>query len=476
MKKTLTFASALLLWSTIAMADTEPHPTPDIPRPGYLEPFVDPTFGSTIIRVSDAGEHIINPNGDPSLNGRDWGDETGHGYSSRVAWNADQSLLAMDKGVSGFVMLDGETYQPLFRISVRGARWHPTDPDTMLYVNNKTDCVGEYHVRDAKKIWEKCFEGFRVLDWADPGKSKPSLDGNVLPLKIQRSSDGHWLATLYYIDTDTLLNPIDMMAFVDPGSSPEFIMSPLADTIIINGCITGHLSSRCSAQLGLDVATRTELWRELKRHNPGHADELLDADGEQWRIGLNKSDPKGIYARNFRTGEERELTSSYGPHTSARAIHGRAISVTSFHGSGDPYINEVVGFCVDGSCIERYAHTHRASDGRYLNETQASVSPFGNKIVFRSNWDDSGGLIDAYVIEIADVTPPDPGPGPDPTPPDDALLEIIEQQKARIEELEGEVVVLKAALLEASAENLKLVNELIWVEDELQRILEALQQ
>ncbi len=153
------------------ISDTDPHPTPDIPRPDYLIPIIDPVFGSTVIRITDAGKDIWNPTGDETLNGRRWSSETGHGYSSRVSWNADQTLMIMDKGVSGFVFLDGSTYEPLFRRSIRGGRWHPVNPDTMLYVNNKSDCVGEYDVWNGEKLWERCF-GYSKLDWADPWNSK----------------------------------------------------------------------------------------------------------------------------------------------------------------------------------------------------------------------------------------------------------------------------------------------------------------
>ena len=381
------------------ISDTDPHPTPDIPRPGYLEPMTDPVFGSTVIRITDAGQPIWNPTGDPSLVGRNWGDETGHGYSSRVSWNADQTLLAMDKGVSGFVLLDGETYEPLFQRSIRGGRWHPTNPDTMLYVNNRNECIGEYDVWEANKVWELCLGGFTKLDWGSGGKGKPSVDGNIIPLRGQRSDDGHWVAMLYYIDTDTLSEEFDMLPYVDEGTRPDFIISPLGDTIIVTGCIIGH-TGRCKAQMAFDWDTKQELWRELRYHNPGHADEMIDDDGEQWRVGRSKEGTGGIIARNFRTGEERPLVEYAASHTSTRNIHGAAVAVLSYHTpSSGPFQREIVGVCIDGSCLERYAHTHRADDGRYLTESQASVSPFGDRIVFRSNWDEKGGLINAYVID-----------------------------------------------------------------------------
>jgi hypothetical protein len=78
--------------------------------------------------------------------------------------------------------------------------------------------------------------------------------------------------------------------------------------------------------------------------------------------------------------------------------------------SDSPLKTEIVGVCLDGSCMERYAHTHRYDDRRYLAENHASVSPSGDRIVFRSNWDVKDGHIDAFVIETLQGTAPEPTP------------------------------------------------------------------
>jgi hypothetical protein len=166
--------------------------------------------------------------------------------------------------------------------------------------------------------------------------------------------------------------------------------------------------------VGIDVATKSELWRTNNYHDPGHADEALDADGEQWRIGVSKEGTfKGhIIKRNFRTGEVVSLIPYWGSHTSTRGIAAaRDMAIVSYHDpSRAPLQLEIVGVCLDGSCLERYAHTHRYDDRRYLAENHASVSTFGDKIVFRSNWDAKGGPIDAYVIEISRRAAPDSAP------------------------------------------------------------------
>ncbi len=388
-------------------AGIEPRETPDIPRPAYLQRMIDPVFGTTVLRITDAGNPIANPTGDPSLDGRSWERETGHAYSSRSAWNADQSLMILEKGVSGSVYLDGATYAPLFRRDWPGdLRWHPTDPETVLFVNNEHKCLGAYRPRSDSFAWRRCLAGYDSLEWGDPGKGKPSLDGTIMPLRAQRSGDKHWVAFLYHIDSETVTPEIDMSRYTEAGDSPDFVMSPKGDTIVVVGCLKGH-TGRCEAQMGVDVATGKELWRTNNYHDPGHADEAVDANGEQWRIGVSKEGPfKGqIIKRNFRTGEAVSLIPYWGSHTSTRDIHAaRNIAVVTFDDpSGSPLQGEIDGVCIDGSCFERYAHTHRSGGKRYLAENHGSISPLGNRIVFRSDWGDPNGPIDSYVIELPDA-------------------------------------------------------------------------
>jgi len=408
----LVFATAVLTagaGQAQLVDDWNSYPMPSIPRPGYLVPFTDPVFGTTITRITDAGKSIANPTGNSTLNGRSWGSQTGHAYSSRAAWNADQSLMMMEKGTDGMIFLDGSSYTPLFRRSWPGdVRWHPIDPDVLLYIDGSGHCVGAYEPRTNNTPWERCFSGYRSMEWSDPGKGKPSLDGKIIPVRAQRSSDGHWVAFLYYIDSDTRTSDIDMTPYVDPGDDPQFVMSPLGDTIIINGCIIGH-TGKCEAQMALDVATRRELWRTNYYHDPGHADEAVDANGEAWRIGVSKEGPfKGhIIKRNFRTGEAVTLIPYWGEHTSTRGIEAsRNMAIVSYaYPSGSPLRSEIAGVCLDGSCFERYAHTHNSGSSDYLAENHGSISQFGNKIVFRSDWDVNGGPIDDYVIEFSPNTP-----------------------------------------------------------------------
>ena len=94
-------------------------------KPGYLETFIDPYFGSKITRVSgDIGQPI------PVIGGT-WPQNCRNHYQKDPPWNADGSILFLNKGCKMF--LDGNTYEPLdLKMPPGPARFHPLKPDIMI--------------------------------------------------------------------------------------------------------------------------------------------------------------------------------------------------------------------------------------------------------------------------------------------------------------------------------------------------------
>jgi hypothetical protein len=107
---------ALALSGFAALALAQLVVEPDVPRPAYLQPVSDPSFGSTVIRVSgDPGTPIVT--GDGRTLGT-WGQHVRPIYSKQQAWNRDGSVLFLYNpgsrgGSPSYVLVDGHTYQPL---------------------------------------------------------------------------------------------------------------------------------------------------------------------------------------------------------------------------------------------------------------------------------------------------------------------------------------------------------------------------
>jgi len=92
--------------------DLNIYPMQDVPKPNYLESFVDPSFGTTIRRITNAGtNNVIVPM-----------------YSTIQAWNADESLMI------------------LYDVT------NNDDPDIFYYPDSQTDDFIKYTVSTQAKL------------------------------------------------------------------------------------------------------------------------------------------------------------------------------------------------------------------------------------------------------------------------------------------------------------------------------------
>src|SRR5207245_7789982 len=85
---------------------------PSVNRPGYLQSFTDPGFGTNITRIAgDPGTSLTAANGTGT-----WSSDARHMYAKDQPWNSDGSLIAIenkteDGGSPYELFLDGNTYQ-----------------------------------------------------------------------------------------------------------------------------------------------------------------------------------------------------------------------------------------------------------------------------------------------------------------------------------------------------------------------------
>ena len=304
------------------VTDTEKYRSPDIPRPDYLTPYTDPTFGTALMRVTDPGQPIPNPNGHPSLENLTWDDVARHRYSSFAAWNADSSLIAIPRGVSGILFLDGNSYEPAFVADPPGdVRWHPTLADLMIYVGKSE--IGFWNPRDGKKKRVYEIRGYSNFKWgrSKRAKGKPTHDGRKAMIIADRAYDLKNVGFIFDLETGKKSEDIDFRQHVTEDDNAGIYLSPLGAYYEVYGCVQGHEDDRCNARIVFDV-DGNEMWRETGYHIPGHWDYDVDENGEEWLIGLAKSgDYKGsMIKRSFGTGEIVELMDAAASHTSKRNI------------------------------------------------------------------------------------------------------------------------------------------------------------
>jgi hypothetical protein len=375
-----------------ALRRGEPQAMPDTAKPPYLSPRVDPVFGSTVTRISgDAGSPIRTGDGE-------WGRVVRHHYSKDQAWNADMSLLVLTrhKGQPNPLFLDGRTYEPLFTIRLPGeARWHPTDPEAMLYVRDNR--IGRFNVCTGKDKTIVTVEGYCQFRLMSEGNF--SYDGTRVAVAA-KDSEGHIVAFAYDLRNHIKYPDIDLstMPSIDWVS-----ISALGEYIVVNGNHNGR-----NHRGGLDQTRVFDLqghpvgllWENYGE--PSHYDLTVDQSGEEVAVGTSKS---GVHAgklimRRLRDGLITVVNSESASHTSARNYRRPGWAYATCGDDKGVFRNEIIAVKLDGSLyVERLCHMHLVRAG-YDSEGHASVSPDGTRVIWNSNWDDKDGDISVYVAEM----------------------------------------------------------------------------
>ncbi len=377
-------------------------------RPQYLQPVRDPIFGTHITRVTDPQGAI------PGLD-LSWGPVARHHYSRDQAWNADQSLLLLNKGTKGALFLDGRTYKPLFQRRTPGkVRWHPTRPELLVYASDNQIGTWAPNVDPQKDVITPLatFHGYSELSI---GKDEGTLsdDGKLVAL-LARDSSGATVVFAFDLQSNKRFDDIVLTGRnIDSAS-----ISPRGNYIIVKG---DDLDSNGGADDQNQVYSLTgrkvgSLWSQ--RHRPGHYDLTIDSQGDQVAVGISKSPPDAglVIKRRLSDGRVTRLTNhGWASHTSTRNIRRRGWAYVTYRRQYDtvtkrPFYDEIVAVSLDGVRddgsydIHRLAHTHAMipppPQDDYKTEQHGSVSPDGTKVIFGSNWGDPNGDIAAYVVDL----------------------------------------------------------------------------
>jgi hypothetical protein len=385
------------------VTDTLLKTAPTVVKPGYLLSYIDPTFGSTVTRITgDPGTAI------PSIGGT-WGEITRHNYSKDPVWNADQKLMVLKgvQGVAGMLFIDGTTYNPLFVRSGPGGetRWHPLQADVMVYLTNSCE-FGSWNVRTNLRTPVLTAAGYTDC-YMGPWEGNTSSDGRWIAAYALRNADSKRVA--FAVDLVAAQKYADLDLAAQGVTDTDWVsVSATGAYLVVNGTIAGctTVGGFCDAT---KVFTRAGVlvgsWSDYGR--PSHFDLTLDVAGNEVAVGVAKSSPyEGkVIMRRLTDGVVTALTvGGYASHTSARNTQRGGWAYVSHSYDGPnwlPFRNEVFAVKLDSSLsMERLAHLH-ATTPTYEAQPQGTPSPDGKRVVFASNWSSAaGGPIQAYVTAI----------------------------------------------------------------------------
>ena len=380
------------------VTDLQVYQPPEMPEPEVRQPFLDPVFGTCLVRITDRRS-------DPTGEDRSAGMK--NEYSRVQSFNADGSLMIVRSIESYWYVYDVASLQRLGRIPLEvEPRWGAENPHLVYHIDGAR--LLAYDLESATQAlvhdFSEDFPGTKLGAVWTRYEGSPSADTRYWGLMAE---DEQWetIALLVYDFAENRV--ISKRLLPDKPSLDSVTISPLGNFFLAyhdDYCAAGELGS-AAHPCGLMVYDRSlENPRGLLRII-GHSDTALDADGREVLI-YQDIDTDNISMLDLQSGEITPLApidytySSIGLHFSGRAFERPGWAVVSIYNGSHPqsrtWMDDVV-FAIElkpNPRIIRLAHTHsrfsEAIEKDYWAEPQASVNPDFTRLVFTSNWGRSG--------------------------------------------------------------------------------------
>jgi len=374
--------------------DLELHPMQDIAKPAYLETIVDPSFGTTIRRISDVGT----------------GDAIVPLYNTIQPWNADESLMLVYETGTGHQLLNGMTYEfiryldDIYPADIEQLFWDFDEPDILYYLDNPTKDFIRYTVSTQNQEILVNFE-----DVTDNCSGNFSLGNDVQMMSWNSDIVGFRCnndrAYYYQISTDELV---------------EFNISNINWTAPMPGP-SGELFYHHPNVYD----TEGNLYLTLNEANVEHSclGRLPNGHDANFAISFAQGPNGGclgdIIAHDMVTGDcfpvisqsQGYNYSQSGTHHSALAHNNTeggwlAASMVGYDEDGQSLLDQelVIARAEQGN-VQVYRIGHHRSDENefdFFGEPHASISPSGTRVLFASDWSGSedGQSVDCYVVEL----------------------------------------------------------------------------
>lgn len=372
-----------------------PQPPP-LPRAGGK--FLDPTFGTEILRVTDEAT----------------GGNSGTSYSYWPTFNSNNTriLVQRDRVTSGEIYdLDPISFtlgtrhsipSPLGRVLLRGedAIWSAGDPDVLFAHADLGTSLWAFNVAtgEQRRVGDL---GSRLKPGQYLFQMSKSEDDDVFAFTRRGPAPAYpYLGyVVYRASTNEIvrqgLGPIDECQIDKTG---RFLVWKTG----VEGVGTIEVKI-------LDVQTGavTDLTDDAPDHAPGHSD-----NGRGIVVGASNF-TNSITRRSLATPHKFtkifELEDSWdnGFHISTLAIN-ESWCLVGFYGKAQQgklagvFRWELVQVATDGSKrVRRLAHHYSVYEGQYYDTPRANISRDGRFIAFTSNWGKPDGRRDLFIARIA---------------------------------------------------------------------------
>jgi hypothetical protein len=384
------------------------YQTPSFSEPDAREPFLDPIFGTCIIRASDRNMDVSSDDPSPGLKNE---------YSRVQSFNSDGTLFLLYGTEGTWYLYDSATLRPLQQISIGvEPRWDSSAPNILYFIDETRlmtydvsseeqwilhDFMEDFPGQQLSAVWTR-YEG------------SPSLDSHYWGLMAE---DEDWLTFAYLIYDLKEDRIVALREIQKPLEVDSVTISPLGNYFLAfldEYCEWNQLGDDTSP-CGLMVYNQDlENGRGLLRI-VGHSDLALDSQGNEVLV-YQDIDTDHISMLDLASGRITPLWpidftySPIGLHFSGRGHNLPGWILVSTHSGAQPsatWMDDQV-FALElkpKGRVVRFAHTHSLVDENqdhdYWAEPHATVNSDFTRILFTSNWGRSGtGEVDTYMIEL----------------------------------------------------------------------------
>jgi hypothetical protein len=391
-------------------------------KPDLLKPYIDPAFGGKVVRISSAQYGaVIKPM-----------------YSTMQSWNADESKLVLyhtgGAMAPGHYLYDGFTYALIGQLdivtsSIEEVFWHHSDPDIFFYVSSLFSQYGSLIKYNVRTHTEEELVNFSAVCGVDrvikAGNNvmMQSMDDDLFGFRCGIADKD--IAFVYSIK-----NGLSATLAIGEGTPYEPWYAPIpvpsGNHYLLGGTVLSDNLQRVEHELDLfefhshasigQMSDGTDaLFATAFEYSPLGCDGDVD-DGLGLLVVHNLNNGK---CRNVLSDSRNYSEPLSGTHVSAVAyqwpgwvamssIGYDRLNYLSNQRKAPLLLSEVylANTAPDATQVCRLAH-HRSTGkdaanalyAGYLGEPHATISPSGTRIMFGSDWHDSGS-VDTYVIEL----------------------------------------------------------------------------
>jgi len=382
---------------------------PSLQEPAARIKFVDPAFGTRLVRVTDRNADISPGDTSQGLKNE---------YSRVQAFNADGSNFLIRGTAASWYLYNATTLLPERRLPFDGAvdpRWDASRPDVLYYIDGPR--LVRYNITVQEQTTAHDFRSqfsphAPAFVWTRY-EGSPSQDGRYWGLMAQGGAGKVFAFVLYDLVADRIVARKDITPTMGVDS---VTISPLGDYFL------AYFEPLPDGKTGSDATPGGVMVydRELKNGRClvraiGHSDLALDAQGREVLV-YQDNDNDTIALCDLATGRITDLApidfshTALGLHFSGRALGVPGWALVSTH-DGDPvshtWMDDQV-FAIElkpGGRVVRLAHTRSlvedTQEHDYRAEPQATVDRNFTRVLFTSNWGRPGtAAVDTYMIVL----------------------------------------------------------------------------